>query len=70
MAEEVQFAVPKVWSCNWNWCPETFRDSKDLRRHLQQFHLNKDNILQIKKSELDAYLRSTEGRSGATGACQ
>ena len=57
-----------LWSCNWNWCPETFRDSKDLGKHLQETHYN--NILQVKKRDWDAYLRSTEGRSGATGACR
>ncbi|TBU46647.1 hypothetical protein BD309DRAFT_915455 [Dichomitus squalens] len=66
MMDQLQFAVPKMWSCNWNWCPETFRDGRDLRRHLQQSHLNEVNILQVRKCDLDAYLRSTEGRSGAT----
>lgn len=55
----------KLWHCNWNWCPETFRTSDALGKHLQETHFNV--ILRVKKRDWDAYLRSTEGQSGATG---
>ncbi|KAI1790387.1 hypothetical protein LXA43DRAFT_922134 [Ganoderma leucocontextum] len=64
MPNQEIYMTPRLWSCNWNWCPETFRDSRDLRTHLQETHYN--NILQVKKRDWDTYLRSTEGRSGAT----
>ncbi|PIL33754.1 transcription factor [Ganoderma sinense ZZ0214-1] len=66
MSNQAVFLPPRLWSCNWNWCPETFRDSRDLGKHLQETHYN--NILQVKKRDWDAYLRSTEGRSGATAS--
>lgn len=56
---------PRIWSCNWNWCPRTFRQSSDLARHLEDTHFN--NIVAVKKRYWDDYLRSVEGQSGATG---
>ncbi|KAL1945368.1 hypothetical protein VTO73DRAFT_2219 [Trametes versicolor] len=55
---------PRIWSCNWNWCPRTFRQSSDLARHLEDTHFN--NIVAVKKRYWDDYLRSVEGQSGAT----
>ncbi|RDX48576.1 hypothetical protein OH76DRAFT_1483684 [Lentinus brumalis] len=53
-----------IWACSWNWCPETFRQKTDLLTHLHGTHFN--NILKVKKRDWDTYLRSTEGRNGAT----
>ncbi|KAI0700956.1 hypothetical protein C8T65DRAFT_656910 [Cerioporus squamosus] len=59
-----QHPAAVIWPCSWNWCPETFRAKGDLLTHLHGTHFN--NILKVKKRDWDAYLRSTEGRSGAT----
>ncbi|EIW54088.1 uncharacterized protein TRAVEDRAFT_74361 [Trametes versicolor FP-101664 SS1] len=63
-APEVAPGKPRIWSCNWNWCPRTFRQSSDLARHLEDTHFN--NIVAVKKRYWDDYLRSVEGQSGAT----
>ncbi|OJT11747.1 hypothetical protein TRAPUB_11735 [Trametes pubescens] len=56
---------PRIWSCNWNWCPRTFRQSSDLAKHLKDTHFN--NIVAVKKRYWHDYLRSVDGQSGATG---
>ncbi|OBZ69988.1 hypothetical protein A0H81_10137 [Grifola frondosa] len=59
-----EFESASLFHCNWNWCPDTFTHGRDLIQHLKKEHWN--NILAIKKKDIGAYLRSTEGRSGAT----
>ncbi|KAI0740783.1 hypothetical protein C8Q76DRAFT_709027 [Earliella scabrosa] len=54
----------RIWHCNWDWCSETFRERTKLMDHLHANHYK--NILKVKKRDWDAYLRSTEGQSGAT----
>ncbi|KAI0753376.1 hypothetical protein C8Q80DRAFT_1151836 [Daedaleopsis nitida] len=53
-----------IWHCSWNWCPESFRERADLMFHLHATHFN--NMLRVKKRDWEAYLRSTEGKSGET----
>lgn len=31
----------RLWSCNWDWCPETFPERFALLTHLNQVHFNK-----------------------------
>ncbi|KAI0669449.1 hypothetical protein C8Q78DRAFT_1146321 [Trametes maxima] len=58
-------STPRVRVCNWNWCPETFRDGTALAKHLHQVHFT--NLVKVKKRDWEAYLRSCDGRSGDTG---
>ena len=57
--------LPRVWACNWDWCPETFRRGSDLSRHLNAVHFKK--IVKVRKRDLSTYLRSVRGDSGVTG---
>lgn len=59
---------PRIWVCGWDWCPQTFRQGCDLAKHLQETHFN--NIVAVKKSDWNDYLRSVEGQSGGTGERQ
>ncbi|KAJ8490128.1 hypothetical protein ONZ51_g2512 [Trametes cubensis] len=56
--------LPRVWACNWDWCPETFRRGSDLSRHLNAVHFKK--IVKVRKRDLSTYLRSVRGDSGVT----
>ncbi|KAL7277624.1 hypothetical protein ACG7TL_008551 [Trametes sanguinea] len=56
--------APQIWSCNWNWCSETFREGRDLGTHVAEVHFK--HILQVKERDWDLYLRSSKGQSGAT----
>ncbi|KAI9061377.1 hypothetical protein FKP32DRAFT_947067 [Trametes sanguinea] len=58
--------APQIWSCNWNWCSETFRQGSELAKHVAEAHFK--HILQVKEREWDLYLRSSKGQSGATDA--
>ncbi|KAI0765701.1 hypothetical protein BD413DRAFT_574844 [Trametes elegans] len=55
---------PRLWPCSWNYCPQSFRTRSDLIKHMHDVHFN--NVFCVKKRNLDAYLRATEGRSGYT----
>lgn len=57
---------PQLWHCNWDWCPKSFSDGLGLLSHLKESHFN--NILVIPEKDWNAYLKSTEGVSGHTGA--
>ncbi|KAI0330396.1 hypothetical protein GY45DRAFT_1370798 [Cubamyces sp. BRFM 1775] len=56
--------LPRIWTCNWGWCPETFRRGSELSKHLNEVHFKK--IVKVRKRDLSAYLRSVRGDSGAT----
>ncbi|KAH9888366.1 hypothetical protein C8Q73DRAFT_794140 [Cubamyces lactineus] len=60
----VTSGLPRIWACNWDWCPETFRHGSELSKHLDEVHFKK--IVKIRKRDLSAYLRSVRGDSGAT----
>ncbi|KAI0629651.1 hypothetical protein C8Q77DRAFT_299603 [Trametes polyzona] len=59
---------PRIYACNWFWCPEVFRDGSDLARHLKEAHFN--NIAAVNLASWDDYLRYANGMSGATGEQQ
>ncbi|KAH9851095.1 hypothetical protein C2E23DRAFT_832516 [Lenzites betulinus] len=62
--DNVPATRPRIWQCNWFWCPKMFRERSELAEHLEQVHFN--NIVAVKTQYWNDYLRASQGLSGGS----
>ena len=51
--------LPKLFACQWDWCPYSNPDAGRLRAHVMAQHI--DTAMPIRKGDLPDILRAEEG---------